>query len=194
LSCNVPITTSPGKLHLLYSSTTTPTFHSIGWNFIAGTNLTDITNLTIEAQRLADLMGPTLVTICSIVQFKITLPDGSTWYEAPLPTAVNGSHNAAGTMQNWHSTTLALVGHAQPNAPGDCAGESISRLHVYSAYNFPPGMKRFDATTDPDLLDFILNGLNASTYLPADRYGQQVNILPSCPVQWNAADQRRVGS
>lgn len=194
MSCTVPITNSPGKLHLLYNSTTSLVPHSIGWNFIASVNLTDITSLTAEAQRLADLLGPVLPTICSIVAFKLTLPDGSTWYEAPLPTQVNGTHNSAGTMQHWKSTTLAFVGHAQPNAPGECAGETISRLHVYGAYNFAPGVKFFDATLDADLDDWIQSGLNASLYVPADRYGQQANILTNCPCQWNAATQRREGS
>jgi len=194
MSCIVPITTSPGKLHLHYLSTTSLIPHKIGWNLIAGVDLTNIVTLTAEAQRLADLLGPACCTIVSIQAFSITLPGGGTWYQAPLPTPVNGTHNASGTMQHWKSTTLAFVGDAQPGSPGECAGRSVSRLHTYAAYNFPPGLKYFDAVTDPDLHDFINNGLNASTYLPADKYGQQVNILTACPCQWNAATQDSEGS
>jgi len=158
---------------------------TIGWHLIAGTDLTNVSLLAAEAQRLANLLGPCVTPIAVFTDFKITLPDGSVYYQAPLATQVTGTHSVANGMQQWFSTTVAFIGVGNQPLPGTCHGRLVSRLHNFGALLYPPGSKFFAAGSDAAYNAFITNGLNASTYLPADFYGQQGEIKKSMPVQWN---------
>lgn len=194
MACTPPATRSPGRLVLKYSAQSGQVRHTIGWHLITGVDLTNIGLLQAEAQRLAGLLAPCCTAAVQIDDWAIQLPDGSTYYTAPLPSAHPGTHATATGMQNWASMTVAFEGVGNPTAPGVCNGKVISRLHCYGAVDFRPFDKFFVAATDAAYTAFITTGLNASTYLPADYYGQQADILLLCPIQWNAHTQRTVGS
>lgn len=193
-ACTLPITSSPGKLALIYNHNATALTHRISWNFIAGVDLTAVSLIAAEADRLANLMKLVLTDEFVISNFAILSRSGGVYYEAPLSAAQTGVKPPAAGAAEWASTTLTFVGTGNPPTPGTCHGKSISRLFVGASYLFTPQMKYLPAGGYPGLLDFIVNGLNASLYLPADTYGQQADILTNCPVQWNAAAQRRDGS
>lgn len=194
MACTVPITSSPGRLLIHYQNTLNSTSHSIGWHFIYGVDLTGISFLQIEADRLATLLKACMNAGFFLDTWSIVLPNGTVYYTAPLTTPGAGTHAVNGNMQEWYSTTVAFIGLGDAPIPGGCKGRITSRLHCGGALNFPPGLRKFDANTDTPLKTFINAGLNASTYLPADFYGQQGNIGILCPVQWNAHTQRREGS
>lgn len=194
MACTDPGTRSPGRLVLHYQLGTSGQRHTIGWHFIAGVDITNIALLQIEADRLAGLLGPCVPNTIVLTDWSIQRPDGSTYYTAPLAVAVTGTHSVPGNMQQWHSTTVAFVGTGNQAGPGICNGKIIARLHTYGALNFPPGSKTFDCNSDGPYRHFITDGLNASTYLPADFYGGQGDIIMSAPVQWNSATQKRDGS
>jgi len=194
MSCTDPGTTTPGSLVLYYSNTGLGINASVSWNLIAGTDLNDVTNLEAEAQRLADLLGPCMIATVHITDWAIKVHGSGVYYGAPLPTPVVGAHAVNGNMQAWVSTTVAFVGTGNQSAAGVCHGKSISRIHTFGALDFIPRSKFYDASNDAAYLSFVRNGLNASTYLPADAFGQQAEIKLALPVQWNAAYQRRLGS
>jgi hypothetical protein len=194
MACSPPPTGSPGRLVLHYAAQSGQVRHTIGWHFITGVDLTDIVHLQAEADRLAGLLAACCTAAVTFVDWSIQLPNGSTFYAAPLPSAHVGTHATATGMQNWASMTVAFEGTGNPSAPGICTGKSVSRVHCYGAVNFRPFDKFFTAAADAAYAAFITSGLNASTYLPADAYGQQADILLLCPIQWNAHTQRTVGS
>lgn len=179
---------------LVYIHTGSGNRHFIGWNLIAGVDITGTSFLRTEAHRLGDLLVTCMSTVSRITDWEIQDRAGSTFYTEAYGSGGIGTHTINSQMQPWYSTTVAFSGVATPPSPGVCHGHVISRLHTYGALNFTPGMKIYDATTDADYLGFINGGLNASTYLPADKYGQQANILQSMPVQWNAYTQESEGS
>jgi len=192
-SCTLPITTSPGKLVLMYSQITRGHDHRISWHFIAGVNLTDIPDLRTEAERLADMLADALTAAFRVTGWAIATPSGSIFYEEPFPAPIPGTLAPAAGVADWASTTIAFVGTGLAPAPGVCHGRSISRLFTGASYPMTPGTKTYSAGGTATLQTFIVNGLNASTYVPADVYGQQADILTVCPIQWNAAAQRKWG-
>lgn len=194
MPCLPPATLSPGSLYLVYRSVGPLSRLTIGWNLIFGTDLADIPNLRTEANRLAGYIYKCVPPIATFVNWGIKVHGGGTYYEEPLITALVGTHAVSTDMQEYYSTTVAFVGHGLAPAPGGCAGRIISRLHTFGALNFAPGTRSFDASGNTPYLDFIVRGLNASTYLPSDYYGQQGDIGLIMPVQFNAAIQRRWGS
>lgn len=194
MSCIVPTTTSPGTLDFLYVATTSLAAKRIGWKFIAGVDITNHALIDAEAQRLALLLTDCLPSFARLVGWEVILPGGGVYDTGGFGGLGPGTHNLSGVMQSWHSTTVAFVGHAHPLSPGYCAGRTVTRLHTWSCLDFVPGGHFFDANLDAPFLAFVNAGLNASTYLPADRYGQQADISISLPVQWNARTQRREGS
>lgn len=194
MSCIVPITTSPGRLDLLYQDVSATHIHRLGWNFIAGVDITNHANVDTEAQRLGALLTDCLPSFARLLQWEIILPGGGVYDTGALSGLGPGTHAQNTQMQNWNSTTVAFVGHAHPLLPGYCAGRTVTRLHTWSCLNFVPGSQFFVATGDAPFLAFITAGLNASTYLPADKYGQQADIQPNMPVQWNAHTQKKEGS
>lgn len=193
MACLEPTTVSPGKLVLHYLAPGIGRM-SIGWHFINGVDLTDVVHIRTEADRIANLLKDCLPPLASITDWSITEGNGFPYYNEPFASAYIGTHTVNGNMQEYYSTTVAFVGHAQAPSPGGCAGRLVSRLHTFGALNFAPGTKFFDASADSPYAHFISNALNASTYLPADGYGQQGNIGGIMPVQFNAAVQRRVGT
>jgi hypothetical protein len=194
MPCTPPITRSPGKLELLYAKTGGLIRHSIGWHFIIGVDLSNIALLEAEAQRLAGYMAECLETDMTVADWRIKLPDGSTYYSAPLPAARVGARTTQANMQNYLSTTLCFRGRGNPPLPGVCTGQVSSRLFVGGGFIFSPGSKVFNALSVGATDDFVQLGLNASTYLPADFYGHQADISLLLPIQWNASAQRRLGS
>ena len=195
MACTIPTTSSPGSLVLFYQNTDNTTIHTISWHFIDGVDLNNIAVLQVEADRLAGLLKPCMTSRRALIDWGIRLPGGATFYRAPLTTgAGNGSHAVASGMQNWYSLTIAFEGKGDAPAAGVCAGRIVSRLHLGGAIDFVPGMKYFDASFDAALTAFIATGLNASTYLPADYWGQQGDVGNTLPVQWNAHTQRKEGS
>jgi len=194
MSCTVPITTSPGRLVLLYIHTGSGERHSIGWNLIAGVDIAGTSFLRTEAHRLGDLLVECIPNVARITDWEIQDATGGTFYTEGYGAGGAGTHVINSQMQPWYSTTVAFTGVATPPAPGVCHGHVISRMHIYGALNFTPGMKIYDATLDAAYEAFITSGLNASTYVPADKYGQQANILLTMPVQWNAFTQGSEGS
>jgi hypothetical protein len=192
-SCTLPITTSPGKLVIMYSQITKGHEHRISWHFIHGVNLTDIPDLRTEAERLADLMGEALTAAFRVTGWAVATPDGSIFYEEPFPAPIPGTLPPAAGTADYASTTIAFVGVGLAPAPGVCHGRSISRLFMGASYPMTPGTKNYLATGTAELQAFIVTGLNASTYVPADVYGQQADILSVCPIQFNAAAQRKWG-
>lgn len=194
MACTQPTTRSPGKLELLYAKTGGLVRHSIGWHFILGVDLSNIALLEAEAARLATLLAPVLMTDMTIADWRIKLPDGSTYYAAPLPAAQVGTRTAQLGMQNYLSTTLCFRGRGNPPSPGICVGQVSSRAFIGGGWAIPPAAKSISALSSGVLTDWVDNGLNASTYLPADFYGHQADISYILPVQWNASAQRRLGS
>lgn len=194
MPCLPPATVSPGTLYLVYRATGPLSRLTIGWNLIYGTDLTDIPNLRIEANRLANYIYRCVPPIATFVNWGIRVHGGGVYYEEPLTASLTGTHAVASSMQEYYSTTVAFVGHGLAPLPGGCAGRIISRLHTFGALPFPPGSKSYNAASDAVYQSFITNGLNASTYLAADYYGQQGEVGLIMPVQWNAAIQRRYGS
>lgn len=194
MSCTPPITTSPGSLVLRYLRTGTGNRHDIGWRLIAGVDITAISFLRTEAHRLGDLLVDCMSIGSRITDWEVKDATGSVFYTEGYGAGGQGTAATNGQMQPWYSTTVCFTGVATPPAPGVCHGHSISRLHTYGVLDFPPGLKVLDASGAPAYLAFITTGLNASTYLPADRYGQQAVIEQSMPVQWNAYTQGSEGS
>lgn len=192
--CTLPITTSPGKLALRYIQLTTGISHKISWHFIAGVNLTDVSDLRTEAERLADLMADALTASFRVMGWEIQDPSGSPYYDESFPTPIVGTLSPAAGAADWCSPTICFTGVGQAPAPGTCHGHSISRLFTGDSYLFLPGDKTLNAGAHAPLLAFIQTGLNTSTYLPADVFGQQANILTACPCQFNAAVQRKYGT
>lgn len=194
MACTDPTIRSPGSLGLEYVQVSSGNIHRISWRLNAGIDITNIVDLETEAERLADTMTGALTSDFHITGFFVKLADGSLFVEAPFASAYIGDATGSSSMQEWESTTIAFTGSGIPIAPGACHGNSISRLFTGDTYNFPPGSKRYDATTHAGLLNFITGGINASPYIPADFYGQPVYIGTTCPVQWNAQVQGKHGS
>jgi hypothetical protein len=179
---------------LIYIHTGSGIRHSIGWNLIAGVDITGTSFLRTEAHRLGDLLADCMATVSRITDWEIQDANGSPFYTEAYGAGGVGNHVINSNMQPWYSTTVAMEGVATPPAPGVCHGHVICRLHTYGALDFPPGMQFFDSSIDAAYATFIDAGLNASTYVPADKYGQQANIQALMPVQWNAATQGSEGS
>ena len=194
MSCTVPSTTSPGKLHLGYQSTTSSVSHTISWWLVTGAPISTFAVMAAEANRLAVYLTDCVPDIVRFTDWKCTAPDGSFIQGGTLGGLGPGTHTINSNMQGWKSLTVAFVGHARPGAPGNCTGESISRLHNFGTLDILPGTKEILATVDPAFEDFVNVGLNSSDVLPADRYGQNVVIELSMPIQWNAYTQRKEGS
>lgn len=192
-SCTLPITTSPGKMVIMYSHVTQGQVHRISWNLIAGVDLTGISFLRSEAERLTDLLAAASTNAFRFTGWGLALPGGSIFYEEPFDPVVPGSNPPASGMPDYRSTTITFVGVGLAPTPGVCHGRSISRLFVGAGVPMIPGEKSFVASGIPALQDFIVTGLNGSLYLPADAYGQQADILGVVPVQFNAAVQRKAG-
>lgn len=194
MSCTVPSTNSPGKLHLIYTNTTSSPEHGLSWWTKIGTPIGNAAVMGAEALRLATYLVDCTNNNTRFTGWKATAPDGSFIVGGNLGSLGPGTHGVVAGMKGWLSLTVAFVGHASPAVPGNCAGESIARLHNYGTLNIAVGQKEVVASTDSAFEDFINLGLNASDIVAADRYGQDVVIEANMPIQWNAYTQRKEGS
>ncbi len=190
--CTPPSTTSPGVLFLKYTHQGQVT-HTARWAFIAGVDPTDTTVLGAEADRIASKMQAALPPSFVITDWGILTRDGALYYEAPLPAPRVGSHSTAPAVDDYYSRTITFTGHGQAPVAGGCAGPTRTVLFVGNGYHFIVGQKRINATVDTGLLGYWV-ALNDSTYLPADDYGQQVDLRQSGTVQYNAHTQRKEGT
>jgi hypothetical protein len=177
-----------------YTNTHNGTSHTIGWHFIASVDISDVALLQLEADRMVDYLKRATTPATHWDTWSIVLPNGTVYYTANLTTPGNGTHSTNPNMQDWYSTTIALIGLGDAVVPNGCKGRIVARLHTQGALNFTPGLQKFNSSTDSTIDDLITLGLNASTIIPADFYGQQGDIHPLCPVQWNAHTQRKEGS
>lgn len=192
MPCTPPPTSSPGYLYLAYNQSVIA-FHTARWAFIDGVDITDTVNLRIEANRIAAILVDALQAQFAITDWGILQSDGTHYYSEPFITPYIGTHSAAAGSDDYFSRTITFTGRGNASAPGVCTGQSRSVLFVGNTYQFVRGEKRFAVATDVDLNNY-LTALNASTYLPADKYGQQVTYGASAPVQFNAHTQRAVGT
>jgi len=193
-SCTLPLTTSPGRLALRYIHITQGLSHRIGWSFIAGVSLTDVSDLRVEAERLADLLADCLTANFRFTGWEIQTPGGHTYYTEAFAAPIIGTLTRPTGATDYRSPTICFSGVGLAPAPGVCHGHSISRVFVGDSYLFAPGQKVMTFNLHPELEAFVVGGLNASTYLPADGYGQQADISGEMPVQFNAAVQRKAGT
>jgi len=191
-TCTPPTTHSPGQLYIRYNHNVLVE-HTASWHFIVGVDLTDTVNLRIEANRIASAMADALTNHFNITDWGILDQAGDYYYEEPFATPYIGLHGAGTGAEDYYSRTITLTGRGNAPTPGVCSGQTRSVLFVGNTYQFTPGQKRFPTTLDVDLNSYRL-ALNASTYLPADAYGQQVDFRVSAPIQFNAHTQRKSGS
>jgi len=194
LACTDPATRSPGSLFITYLDLNSTEVHSISWHFLAPVVISNLTALRAEANRLHPYITAMQTNVFQCVDWGIRTPTGHVFHQEPLLTAAPGTHSVASGMQNWRSTTVAFVGRGTAAGAGGCTGRSISRLYIGGALNFRPGDRNKDAAGDAPFGDFVALGLNASTFLPADFYGQSALISDTMPCQWNASTQKRYGS
>jgi hypothetical protein len=193
MACTEPITTSPGRLILYYIKGGIGERFSTSFKFISGVVLTDIADIRTEAERIAGLMAVCLPVDTAVTDWAIGIGGTGIFYAEAFGAPFVGSHTIHGQMQAWLSTTVALVGTGNQSAPGICHGNITARMHTFGTINFAPGT-RFYNSADDSAYSHLVSGLNASTYLPADGYGQQGDIRTILAVQWNAATQDRLGS
>lgn len=194
MPCTDPGTRSPGKLVLYYTLAPAGGEHSTGFNFITSVNINVVGPLQVEADRLAVLVRGCCTNKVTLTDWGIIQPGGHVFYRAPLTTGAGvGTHALGGVADYWYSQTIAFTGVGLAGAAGICNGRIIFRVHIQGALSFAPGEKTFNGATDAGINAFI-NGVNASTYLPADFFGQQGDINKICPVQWNAHTQRKEGA
>lgn len=194
MSCITPGTTSPGRLVLSYHDTITGDVHKIGWHFISGVAIGVIPPIRAEAVRLTGLLQPCLTTQLMIDAWSIILPNNTAFYTEALVAPLTGTHGLASGMQRWRSTTVRIEGTAHAPSPGVCYGRTNCVIFNQGALFFAAGQKAFDANSDGAYKTFINSGLNASTFLPADTFGQQADMALLMPVQWNAHAQKELGS
>lgn len=194
MSCIDPGTRSPGRLVLVYVDNAFSIRHSMGWHFIAGAVITDIVNIRIEANRLAVLAGKCVTSDYTFVDWEIRTPDGNLFYTEPLSPIQVGSHGQATGALRWRSQTLDFEGHGQPGVPGGCHGRISFKMFIGGALLYGVGQKTFAISGDAQMDAFRVTGLNASTWVPADYFGQQGDILPTANVQYNAHAQKVLGT
>lgn len=190
-TCTPPTTHSPGFLFVRYTHNLLVT-HTARWAFIVGVDITDTVNLRIEANRLAAAMADALTNHFEVTDWGILDQFGDHYYEEPFASAYTGTKGAAAGAEDYYSKTITLTGRGNATSPGVCSGQTRSVLFVGNTYQFAPFEKRFISTSDVDYNGYRL-AINASTYLPADEYGQQVDFRVSAPVQFNAHTQKRNG-
>jgi hypothetical protein len=192
MSCIVPGTTSPGKLFIEYTDATTGYKHRIAWRFITGVDLTNVSLLRTEVVRLKNLMIPCVTSNLLFSLWGITLPNGTTYYTEPFSPVVPGTHAQLASF-GFKSMTVRIEGTAHPPSPGVCFGRTNCVVFHQGALSYRAGDKTHDLTLDAAYSAFV-TGINASTYLPADMFGQQADMLFVAPVQFNAHAQKVVGT
>lgn len=167
--------------------------HTARWAFIDGVDITDISHLAVEAAEIAAQMVKALPDSAVITDWGVLRADGSHYYSAPFGTPLTGTHGTATGETDYYSRTLTASGRGIAPTAVICSGLTRTVLFVGKAFHFTVGEKRFNGAGDSGVTAYLAR-LNSSTYLPADEYGQHVDLSYSMTVQFNAHTQKREGT
>jgi hypothetical protein len=183
-----PTTTSPGKLVLVYGTSTIQ--HTIGVRYLSGVTMPTASEALTDATALANALKPVLLSTYSITGWRITDPMGAVIQEGVFATAIAGTHATAGGTSN--SFTISVTGKGSNGSSGLRVGQTRAVIYPGMTYGVGTGAKTIPAAGDVPLTGFR-DHLIASTRYWADFYGQKATARALLPVQHNAHAQRKLG-
>lgn len=191
MPCQAPNTRYPGTLFWAY--TQAGNVHTASMHLIVGTVLTDIVNLRIEAERIAQSWAAAVYSGVIITGWGIRLQDGTVYYQENFVQPAVGSHVAVTGLADAYSKTITMTGQGVPSQPGRCRGQFRFEFFVGRTYQFGPGQKHMTAADD-NALSALQMAFDHSTYGPADFYGQQGEMRAVYPIQYNGHTQKHLGT
>lgn len=186
-----PGTVSPGRLLILYHDTF-GLEHNCGANFKLGVDFDDIAAIRTEAEAFATAAMDMCLSSSAATGWRITDIDGVFLYEESFDDPIPGGVTPDSGDISSQSTTLGARGKGVGPTVG--TGVGTTRTFVFTGFLQSTGMlnslwKPGDAGYNSTLIDY----LNGSLIVGADRYGQGANYKDSYTVQINAHVQKRYG-
>jgi hypothetical protein len=183
---------SPGKLALEYSDLGTER-HTSKYRVLRGVNIYDHTAMTLEADRIAAGFCQALPPHLAVTGFRVYNALGVEVYATLLPSVHVGTHGTLGSLDS-NSYTVTLTGRGSASGDGQYPGDTLTRFFPRRGYPDDRGLKFVDLSGgDLGLLAYAA-ALATSGVVWADFHGWKAGIRPTCPIQFNAAAQRRVGN
>lgn len=190
-----PPTRTPGSLKLLY--TMDGIEHRCSVNLLANIDINDIPARRIDAQRLANLTGPVLVTQAVIHDWALysrpaTGVPATQLYIEPFTTPITGSAPGSAGHDVYASFTGTLVGRGRPGGPGYAIGGMRYVLFIGNSLVPVKKTKRFALSVSVAWQN-LTAALGIDTSFWADFYGQKGTVQAYIDHQFNAHSQRTIG-
>lgn len=183
-----PATISPGKLNLSYVAGALR--HNLSSYIIEGVAIDDASAMRTEAEAMANAWATMMGDTCTIESWRITNLDGVTLHEEALTTPVTGLLVLL-PSQSSQSASFSLTGKGNP-AFGLKQGQT--RTEVFpGVYNDPVFQEPQFPIGPSGLGHIVLNYMNLSNVIGADRYGSKAIYRPYLDTQINAHYQKRYG-
>lgn len=184
-----PSTVSPGKLNLLYTSAGLE--HRLGSYLRSDVDLTDIATISTAADDMAQAWKTLLAPAGNIHGWTITNLDGVTLYSAAFTPPIVGTLDLGSGTQPAQSTSFGLGGRGSAEI-GVEGGQT--RTEIF------PGLFNLTAFQDNKIAigaggmgSAVLDFMDTSLVVGADRYGTPASYRPFLTTQINAHYQKRYG-
>jgi hypothetical protein len=190
MSLPEPTTRSPGKLVLVYS-TSTGIQHLSGVRYLHDLTLPTDAEALADATALANVYKACIAPSMTITGYRVTDPLGATIIEGSFSPVIAGTGPTGGTL--YLSQTITITGKGTAIVSGERVGQTRMVIYAASVVGITPGEKTLNIADYAWLLA-LKNHLVASTRYWADYYGQKAIARGLATIQFNAHTQRKYGS
>lgn len=187
---NTPSDGSPGAISLIYFDDLNQR-HSCKMRLTTVANPYDYSQMLGEANRLAPGLASVLPSTQHVDGFDVYNDLGVQIFAGLLTASHPGAHVNAGSL-NSNSYSVSITGRGLAPGPGFFPGNTLTRFFPITGYNQDRGRKFLRMSDDLGLVRWA-GALGTSTLCWADAHGWKAGIRPTCPIQFNAAVQRKYG-
>lgn len=181
---------SPGALGLIYFDAGRIR-HTVSMNLTTLGDPYNYGQMLAEANRLAEGFSHALPATLAVEGFFIRDATGVQIFAGLLSSVWVGDHVSTGSLDS-NSYTVTITGRGLGTAPGLFPGNTLTRWFPSTGYDQARGRKFIALNTDIGLVLWAA-ALGTSTVAWADEHGWKAGIRPTCPIQFNAAVQRKAG-
>lgn len=184
-----PGTRSPGKLILWYLAFGNE--HRVSVNYIAGTDIEDITACRADATDFANALKVCMESNRSITAWGIQPAGDPVGYREAFTTPIAGTHAASGA--GYNSWELTLSGNGVSLGVGSATGKTHVSWFPGAVLSNSGGTKQFAVSGDAGLTA-LSAWLHTNLRCFADYYGQHAEPKSYATCQFNAHVQKKLGS